>query len=1111
MVYWGRPMSVSEITTIDSYRQVNPCNQGEPVQRWIGKAAPDHAQEWLKSGVDPGIIGLNVETLTDTASQPSEDSLFPIAERLNWNLTRFGQQTRTALRGWWVSGIDPFTGRRMTWGRFKPDAATPVLDREKQQPAKYLSPALGPGSSRLVLLDVPALIWQRVAQRYQVALPIDRSEGFWHWVKQQQIPVVITEGEKKAGCLLSLGYAAIALPGIFTGYRRQTGQLIPELQVFATPNRAVYLCFDFDIRPTTLQNIQLALTRLGQLLQTEGCSTHIICLPGPEKGVDDYILSQGAEAFDALYQQALSFRHWQAEQQWALTYPIAVKLNQPYLSQLSYPNTGLVCIKSPKGTGKTTALQQLIQQATQTGRKVLVITHRIQLGRAICRNVGIHWIEEIQSETTDQFSYGLCIDSLHSLSQARFNPQYWQGAIVVIDEFEQVIWHVLNSATCYEHRVKILETLRQLVQTVLTTQGLLIAQDADLSNVGLDYILGLAEQFTVPWIVLNEWQPQQAWQVHFYETPNPAPLISQLIRIAEDSAVYVCVDSQKSQGRWSSKTLETYLKKQLPHKRILRIDSETVTDPSHPAHQIAEHLNAAIIRYDIVIATPTIGTGISIDHKTHFKAVFGIFQGVIPDSEARQALARVRSAVPRYIWAAPFGPGKVGNGSCNYQEIANSTTRFVKYNIALLKDVDFDIDRQTDPITLRTWARMAARVNASLWKFRQRLIEGLELEGHNLTVVGTEACPELVSQAIFVEMSQVRNDCRVHDAIAVSSAPEIQNFDYELLKDQRSKTWLERCAIQKHELKKRYAIPVTSDLKMKDDEGWFQKLRLHYYLIHNSEWVKLQDRQEWQLHLNRGNGKVVLQDIRLLTAQVEALKGLGILNFLDLQRQVRATDSDVQQVMSYCLQYKQDIKTLFNLTVSERMSPIEIVQALLSKLGLKLNCIRRDRAEDGRRGGLRVYQFQPPQDDREMIFKEWQKSDRKTSEKHILTLDANSIDSVIDPPPDIVDLYFSAAGSEHPGKTFTSVSDSQPVENPSVSTKELGVNPVAKSAETGISRYYAEVIRSDQQNILKQLTESKHYVFSHWQKYISQIATVNEKFDLSGIGFPDCSPKTESG
>lgn len=599
--------------------------------------APDHLQEWIDSGVDPGIVALNVETLSDTATTDYADSLFPIAERLNWKITRFGQRTRTPLRGWWVSGIDPFSGRRMEWGRFKPDAATPVLDREKGKPAKYLSPSLGAGSSRLVLLDVPQAVWDKVARRYSMPIAAnDRAEGFWHWVWKCNVPVILTEGEKKAGCLLTQGYAAIALPGIFNGYRKESKQLIPELAHFATVERSVYICFDYETRPKTIKSLTLATTKLGKLLEAAECAVQVVTLPGPQKGVDDFIVAQGQLAFDALYQTALSLQFWLTAKSWALSYAPDLTLNSPYLGDLPYPDSGLACIKSAKGTGKTTALQSLIRRATWTGRKVLVITHRIQLGRAICESIGIDWIEEVKtSETGGMLGYGLCIDSLHSTSQAHFNPQFWKGAIVILDEVEQVLWHALNSSTCYEHRVKILETLRELVQIVLESGGLVIAQDADLSDVSVDYLKGLVEAPIEPWIAVNEWKPAEGWAVSFYDTKNPAPLIGKVKEFVQRGAVFIAVDSQKVSGKWSSKNLEAYLQSCHPDKRILRIDSESVADPQHPAYGIVERLNQAISAYDIVLATPTIGTGVSIDIRGHFKAVFGIFQGVTPDTESR--------------------------------------------------------------------------------------------------------------------------------------------------------------------------------------------------------------------------------------------------------------------------------------------------------------------------------------------------------------------------------------------------------------------------------------------------------------------------------------------
>jgi hypothetical protein len=144
--------SLNIIAFIHRSNFVSP--DSDPALAFQPQIAPDHFAEWQASGVDPGIIALNVETLSDTATDPNADTLYPIAERLNWTITRFGYRSRANLRGWWVSGLDPLhQWQRMSWGRFKPDTTTPVLDRTKGKPAKYLSPSLGPNSSRLVLLE----------------------------------------------------------------------------------------------------------------------------------------------------------------------------------------------------------------------------------------------------------------------------------------------------------------------------------------------------------------------------------------------------------------------------------------------------------------------------------------------------------------------------------------------------------------------------------------------------------------------------------------------------------------------------------------------------------------------------------------------------------------------------------------------------------------------------------------------------------------------------------------------------------------------------------------------------------------------------------------------
>jgi ATP:corrinoid adenosyltransferase len=994
------------------------------------QVAADHEQEWIESGVDPVITRLNVQTLVDSQIDSyTHEVTYPIAERLNWKVTNPSfarQRSAQNLRGWWVNGVDPLNDwQPMLWGRFKPDGSTPIIDRVKGKPAKYLSPSLGKGSSRLVLLDVPLRIWQKIADRYQMQISRkDLRQGFWHWVWKSGVPIVLTEGEKKAGCLLTAGYVAISLPGIFGGYRREGNRLIPELAFFATAGRCFHICFDYETKPLVAHNIFLATCRLGQLLTRLGCEVQVMTLPGPEKGVDDLIVTQGAAVFDRLYREAQEWSLWQTAKLWDLTHPVTVELNQPYLGDLVYPETGLAFVKSAKGTGKTTALKGLVQRAIAQDRKVLVITHRIQLGRAICDSVGIDWITDRQASDSQEFhGFGLCIDSLHPNSQAKFDPMAWDGAIVILDEVEQVVWHAMNSATCYNARVRILETLKELLQHVLLTGGLVLAQDADLSDISVNYLKQLAisstESFAIelsqldPWVVVNRWQKTTTHSVSVYDTKTPAALLSKLPEILQQGAVFIALDSQKVRGRWSSKNLETYLQKTFPDKRILRIDSETVSNSEHAAFGISHRINEVVAQYDIVLATPTIGTGVSIDLKGHFKAVFGIFQGVIADTEARQAIARVREDVPRYLWAAKFGPGKIGNGSCFYRDLAQSKAKSVKYNIMLLREVDFDLDQQSDPIALRTWAKMAARVNLSLWQFRDSLKNGMRREGQLIRVVTddpmkllgvAELMPEQVQdlmtgrmripgyeflaanhdltviEQIQQTLTQVRSANQKAEAEAVASSPEINPEKFEEISEKSAKTNQQRNSKRKHELRARYAVSVTPELTMKDEHGWYQQLLLHYYVTHDPLFVELRDTQEWQIHLERGAGKVALQDIQLFTAQVEMLKAMGVLELLDVDRKIRATDEEIQRIARLGWEYRQDVRVLFNIRVTEKTPPMTFVQALLAKMDLKLTAISRDRAPDGRRGGQRVYRFFPPEDDRMQIFEQWELRDCKILE-----------------------------------------------------------------------------------------------------------------------------------
>lgn len=967
----------------------------------------NHWDEWVKgSGVHPGITALNVVSLLGSLIY---DYLFysPAIKRRNTGRVVDSYLQRYRLLengGWWCGGgIDPLDWTQMLWGQFKPDTPRASTSKGKDfkgfsalfKLVKYEPP---PATDlRAYFLRVPQEIWDKIALRFTpqsdrllTLQPENRHEptDFWEWVfLHPEVPIIITEGAKKAGALLSAGHVAIALPGISCGFRSHRDangevlerRLIPELEKFVSSGREIYFCFDNDPKPSTKAAVERAIQTTGGLFAALECQVKVISWVSDQKGVDDFLVANGTVAFEAIYRKAVSLEAYTSLLLWKLTFPASLTLNQRYLEELPFPLSGFVCVKSPKGTGKTQALEHLVASSQGEGRKVLVITHRIQLGRAICDRLGLDWVDELpDSVTQGMFGFGICIDSVHPLSAAHFDPQEWAGAIVVLDEVEQVTWHLLNSSTCYEKRVSILETFSELLGVVAATGGLIIAQDADLSDLSINFIRGLVKRQVgldlLPWVVVNNWlDPETCWDVTLYNSSSAAPLLSQIERsLSSGGAVIIHCDGQKASSKWGTKNLESWCHKNFPTLTCLRIDSETVADPTHPAYGGIEAINTLVKNYRIIIASPSIGTGVSIDVREHFQAVFLIAQGVCPESEMRQALARVRDPVPRYIWARSYGLSKIGNGRSNYKELLASTFKIAQVNIRLLRDFDFDIDAATDPIATSTWAKMASRINASSWQFRNALHHSLVGEGHRVTLIDPlnaqkdqEHSDQLSS---CCELNQAKENQAV-EAVAMPTEPQ-----YRELKDKRSKTIEDLFRVKKYQLHQRYGIEVTADLKQKDDDDWYQKIRLHYLLTHDPEFLQQRDRQHFAGHLERGSGQVCLWDLQGYLPKVEALKFLNLAQWFDPERQLSSHDPDLIAWSDSLKKFAPGLRDLGLGSFNHKLSPIQCLHILLSQLGMKLEKTQRCRVK-GVPNALQFYRYSDVDDGRAVVFAGWEQRD----------------------------------------------------------------------------------------------------------------------------------------
>jgi Domain of unknown function (DUF3854)/AAA domain len=816
-----------------------------------------HWNEWLASAVDPGIIALNVISVSGTAAY---DYLFygqNVPRRNDGRLRDGVLKKYRHIEGlnWWCSGIDPLNDESpMQWGCMKPNH--PRRDPNKvHKVIKYEHPLRVP--TRAFFLAVPDEIWEVVAARYEKPKSDeDKANGFWHWVWKYNIPVVICEGAKKAGALLTLGYAAIALPGVNGGYRspkdelgQPTGEkhLIPELQHFATLGRKFTICFDHDTKPETIQRVNIAIAQTTKLLTACGCQVLITEWNYPEKGIDDLIIARGSDVAHEVISLALTLEQWQVKSYNRLSYEPALTLNQRYLGELAIPDEAkLILLKSPKGTGKTESLIAIVAEAISCGQPVILLSHRVQLAQALADRLGIPYISEVRnSETGILLGFALCVDSLHPYGQARFNALHWKHPLVIIDESEQVIWHLLSATTeVKKHRVEVLNQLRQLFKNTLAPgRGRIILADADLSDLSAEMIMGLAETKVSPWVVVNTWKGQP-WNIYHYRQTTPICWLAALeAHIKTGGKPFIAVDAQKAKSKWGTKVLEAKLKKKFPDRKILRIDSESIADPEHEAYGCIERLNAVLMEYDIVLASPSIGTGVSIDIRGHFTSVWGCFQGVAPENATRQALARVREQVERHLWVGRHGIGKVGNGGTNLKSLLASEHQCFKAHLRLLQDASLVIDDEINinRTALAIFGKMSCRINAGMIHYRESVLEALTEEGHNIIDVDDNTRRIILEKLITKQRNDLYNaEC---EDVSAADTSQLTPAKYEALQQQRSKTRTERNIERKYKLEQRYGVEVTPELVKKDDTGYYPQLRLCYYLTLGREYVAERDRK----------------------------------------------------------------------------------------------------------------------------------------------------------------------------------------------------------------------------------------------------------------------------
>jgi hypothetical protein len=866
--------------------------------------------------------------------------------------------------GWWCSGLDPLADwAPMAWGCFRPDR--PRWDQEKDAWRKYEHPAKL--AARSFWLKVPASIALRVADRYGLELPPEvAADGrgdrgaFWRWWEQTPaLPLLLTEGAKKAAALLSIGVPAVALAGIWNGCpkNRTTDrpELLADLAGVPLAGRPVWVLFDHSDKPKPAE--PLAADCLGRLLAAAGAVVRVGIVPGTHgKGADDHLGAGGswealAAALLPLSPRAVLPRLRSADRVAAAGQWLGDAC--PIPSPEAAP---LVVLQAPMGCGKTEAIAAALAPMAADGVPVLMPSHRKALGQAAAERVGVPWRPAPGSDERQQGAAG-CWDSWCPGSGLRISGHGWSGGALVLDEWAQACEHLLLStgtALGDDRRAVVLRTLAEQLPRMRQT----IAADAQMPDWAVRLLERLSGRRAL--LIRSNHQPMAGRLLHApagFGQPQDAAAgfwikWSETIAAAEP---FLCwVSAQKAGMRNAAQTLAIQHKHWRPADLVDVIDSSTpelAAELAADPDGFAERRTAEARRLGVnwaLYCSPAISSGVSFS-RWRPACVLAYAGGRIAPEHVAQALARVRCPeVPVWLFAPERCPGgalQMGSGATDPARLIAELRATTDPLLGALQTPE------DDGACLEAWAELAAHRNRQRLAYRATIAGLLQREGWELQAPEPERPDaETLARSIAEALGEITDLALWAEDSAVIAAPALTPEEAAALDRRRTVSPEERAALQRHRLALRWGLGAAApsrQLLEAERDKLRDRLRLGWLLTTPEALPLVPEHDRLRIAALDVSGRPFEPDrLRVaLAPRVAALQSLGVPLLLErfaAGETIAANDPAVLELHANANAHRGQLLTA--LGVSPRKLPSGTLRALLEAIGWKLEKAGRIKA-----------------------------------------------------------------------------------------------------------------------------------------------------------------------
>ena len=512
---------------------------------------------------------------------------------------------------------------------------------------------------------------------------------------------------------------------------------------------------------------------------------------------------------------------------------------------------------------------------------------------------------------------------------------------VCIDEAAQTLRHV-TAGGAIKYPVAV---FNRWLDLMATTREKVILADADANDILVEFCeLGLKKRNAhLQQLHGENYQPQKIHVIDgitdcsdtaIYYTDGDTAFHKAAEDVGAGHKVLVANDSAKD-----GEKLFIDLKTKFPDKKGLFIALDTKED--HDVERFTDNPNVESMKYDYVIYSPSISSGVSIENG-HFTRHYGIFRGTVAPSDAMQMIRRDRKA-REFI---------LGLSTMHSNREESAMSMWLGLILANDNQLEVELNRESGKIELKTnnldfdriRLDLIAQENKAKNDFASNLMCCLYADGykiHNLDTTEIDKEKGELAKAAARDLLKATDMARHLE----QPTPNVQERDQLLGKMNLCRN--EKAQLNRWDIEHALMMPVDEDSIQFHHKGGLNKVRLFELLNMSPE--KAQEFDATELAAGVQPSKRMY-----LVRQRQALRDLfEVAGFDWTTGKGEATEESLQAAIEHLI--AGDKIHLFNTwyqfggyinPFSRRVNAVNKVKAIIEAMGVKMDTVQLGRHTD---------------------------------------------------------------------------------------------------------------------------------------------------------------------